>query len=198
MCSLGRKPNTCPFVVVERVRVNLTSVASQLGLTASLAIWGPWRDLAFGLVWFWFWSCTWWLVCIEDKQLKDETRFAQGWEAPESSPGMLSAFQCVYNSSRHGGEPMGLWIRLGWFSVGRDPPARSFMSPPRFLSCSRTSQGCVHIIVAQTKDNKYTLNQTSAVFDSIPEVVHYYSNEKLPFKGAEHMTLLYPVHSKVH
>ncbi|XP_021014630.1 SH2 domain-containing adapter protein E [Mus caroli] len=58
----------------------------------------------------------------------------------------------------------------------------------------KTSQGCVHIIVAQTKDNKYTLNQTSAVFDSIPEVVHYYSNAKLPFKGAEHMTLLHPVH----
>ncbi|KAF3822905.1 SH2 domain-containing adapter protein E [Mirounga angustirostris] len=62
----------------------------------------------------------------------------------------------------------------------------------------KTSQGCVHIIVAQTKDNRYTLNQTSAVFSSIPEVVHYYSNEKLPFKGAEHMTLLYPVHNKGH
>ncbi|KAF0880552.1 SHE protein, partial [Crocuta crocuta] len=61
-----------------------------------------------------------------------------------------------------------------------------------------TSQGCVHIIVAQTKDSKYTLDQTSAVFGSIPAVVHHYSSEKLPFKGAEHMTLLYPVHSKQH
>ncbi|KAL2771651.1 SH2 domain-containing adapter protein E [Daubentonia madagascariensis] len=68
----------------------------------------------------------------------------------------------------------------------------------RYSIALKTSQGCVHIIVAQTKDNKYTLNQTSAVFDSIPEVVHYYSNEKLPFKGAEHMTLLYPVHNKLH
>ncbi|KAG8519916.1 SH2 domain-containing adapter protein E, partial [Galemys pyrenaicus] len=68
----------------------------------------------------------------------------------------------------------------------------------RYSIALKTSQGCVHIIVAQTKDSKYTLNQTSAVFDSIPEVVHYYSNEKLPFKGAEHMTLLYPVHSKLH
>ncbi|XP_074174922.1 SH2 domain-containing adapter protein E [Rhinolophus sinicus] len=68
----------------------------------------------------------------------------------------------------------------------------------RYSIALKTSQGCVHIIVAQTKDNKYTLNQMSAVFDSIPEVVHYYSNEKLPFKGAEHMTLLYPVHSKLH
>lgn len=62
----------------------------------------------------------------------------------------------------------------------------------------RTSQGCVHIIVAQTKDSKYTLDQASAVFGSVPAVVHHYSSEKLPFKGAEHMTLLYPVHSKQH
>ncbi|KAK2498373.1 hypothetical protein MC885_020593 [Smutsia gigantea] len=68
----------------------------------------------------------------------------------------------------------------------------------RYSIALKTSQGCVHIIVAQTKDSKYTLNQTSAVFDSIPEVVHYYSNEKLPFKGAGHMALLYPVHSKLH
>ncbi|NXL68452.1 SHE protein, partial [Chordeiles acutipennis] len=62
----------------------------------------------------------------------------------------------------------------------------------------RTSQGCVHIIVAQTKDNKYTLSQASGVFASVPEVVHYYSTEKLPFKGAEHMALLHPVHCKLH
>ncbi|KAF1601483.1 UNVERIFIED_CONTAM: SH2 domain-containing adapter protein E, partial [Eudyptes pachyrhynchus] len=62
----------------------------------------------------------------------------------------------------------------------------------------KTSQGCVHIIVAQTKDNKYTLSQASGVFASVPEVVHYYSTEKLPFKGAEHMALLHPVHCKLY
>uniref|UniRef100_A0A8C8B2G7 SH2 domain-containing adapter protein E n=1 Tax=Otus sunia TaxID=257818 RepID=A0A8C8B2G7_9STRI len=62
----------------------------------------------------------------------------------------------------------------------------------------KTSQGPVHIIVAQTKDNKYTLSQASGVFASVPEVVHYYSTEKLPFKGAEHMALLHPVHCKLH
>lgn len=56
----------------------------------------------------------------------------------------------------------------------------------------------MHIIVAQTKDNKYTLSQASGAFASIPEVVHYYSTEKLPFKGAEHMALLHPVHCKLH
>ncbi|XP_060116698.1 SH2 domain-containing adapter protein E [Heteronotia binoei] len=64
----------------------------------------------------------------------------------------------------------------------------------------KTSQGCVHIIVAQTKDHKYTLDQTGGLFDSVPEVVCYYSTEKLPFKGAEHMTLRHPVPipSKIH
>ncbi|XP_004871524.1 SH2 domain-containing adapter protein E, partial [Heterocephalus glaber] len=68
----------------------------------------------------------------------------------------------------------------------------------RYSIALKTSQGCVHIIVAQTKDNRYTLDQTSAVFDSVPEVVRYYSSAKLPFKGAEHMSLLYPVHHKLH
>ncbi|XP_036371754.1 SH2 domain-containing adapter protein E-like [Megalops cyprinoides] len=57
----------------------------------------------------------------------------------------------------------------------------------------KTSQGCVHIIVAQTKENGYTLDQSSCVFPSIPEVVHHYSTQRLPFTGAEHMTLLHPV-----
>ncbi|XP_029700969.1 SH2 domain-containing adapter protein E-like [Takifugu rubripes] len=57
----------------------------------------------------------------------------------------------------------------------------------------KTSQGCVHIIVAQTKENSYTLDQSSCVFPSIPEVVHHYCTQRLPFNGAEHMTLLHPV-----
>uniref|UniRef100_A0A672F7W3 SH2 domain-containing adapter protein E n=1 Tax=Salarias fasciatus TaxID=181472 RepID=A0A672F7W3_SALFA len=57
----------------------------------------------------------------------------------------------------------------------------------------KTSQGCVHIIVAQTKENGYTLDQSSCVFPSIPEVVHHYCTQRLPFTGAEHMTLLHPV-----
>ncbi|KAM9824645.1 SH2 domain-containing adapter protein E-like [Neosynchiropus ocellatus] len=57
----------------------------------------------------------------------------------------------------------------------------------------KTSQGCVHIIVAQTRENTFTLDQSSCVFPSIPEVVHHYCSEQLPFHGAEHMTLLHPV-----
>lgn len=65
------------------------------------------------------------------------------------------------------------------------------------LFCSiRTSQSCVHIIVAQTKSVKglgFTLDQSSCVFSSIPELVHHYCTHRLPFTGAEHMTLQHPV-----
>ncbi|XP_046872507.1 SH2 domain-containing adapter protein E-like [Hypomesus transpacificus] len=60
----------------------------------------------------------------------------------------------------------------------------------------KTSQCCVHIIVAQTRSSKgqgFTLDQSSCVFTSIPEVVHHYCSHRLPFTGAEHMTLQYPV-----
>lgn len=70
-------------------------------------------------------------------------------------------------------------------------------SPSSALPRVRTSQGCVHIIVAQTKENGYTLDQSSCVFPSIPEVVHHYCTQRLPFNGAEHMTLLHPV-SRIH
>ncbi|XP_041649817.1 SH2 domain-containing adapter protein E [Cheilinus undulatus] len=64
----------------------------------------------------------------------------------------------------------------------------------------KTSQSCVHIIVAQTKSVKglgFTLDQSSCVFSSIPELVHYYCTHRLPFTGAEHMTLQHPV-SRTH
>ncbi|KAL3060188.1 hypothetical protein OYC64_014712 [Pagothenia borchgrevinki] len=60
----------------------------------------------------------------------------------------------------------------------------------------KTSQSCVHIIVAQTKSAKglgFTLDQSSCVFSSIPELVHRYCTHRLPFTGAEHMTLQHPV-----
>ncbi|KAM6435434.1 SH2 domain-containing adapter protein E isoform 1-T2 [Liasis olivaceus] len=69
----------------------------------------------------------------------------------------------------------------------------SEMGPSKYSIALKTSQGCVHIIVAQTKDHKYTLDQAGGLFNSVPEVVGHYSTEKLPFKGAEHMTLRYPV-----
>ncbi|XP_072317106.1 SH2 domain-containing adapter protein E [Eucyclogobius newberryi] len=60
----------------------------------------------------------------------------------------------------------------------------------------KTSHSCVHIIVAQTKNVKgpgYTLDQSSCVFPSIPELVQHYCAHRLPFNGAEHMTLQHPL-----
>lgn len=50
----------------------------------------------------------------------------------------------------------------------------------------------MHMKLAKTKE-KYILGQNSPPFDSVPEVIHYYTAKKLPIKGAEHLSLLYPV-----
>ncbi|XP_057203566.1 SH2 domain-containing adapter protein F isoform X5 [Triplophysa rosa] len=57
----------------------------------------------------------------------------------------------------------------------------------------KSSQGFMHMKLSRTKDNKYVLGQNSCLFDNVPEIIHFYSSRKLPIKGAEHMSLLYPV-----
>ncbi|XP_024295889.1 SH2 domain-containing adapter protein F isoform X5 [Oncorhynchus tshawytscha] len=57
----------------------------------------------------------------------------------------------------------------------------------------KSSQGFMHMKLSRTKENKYILGLNSCPFDSVPEIIHFYSSRKLPIKGAEHMSLLYPV-----
>ncbi|XP_067410624.1 SH2 domain-containing adapter protein D [Emydura macquarii macquarii] len=57
----------------------------------------------------------------------------------------------------------------------------------------RSSQGFMHMKFTRTRESKYVLGQNSAPFDSIPEVIHYYTARELPVKGAEHLSLFYPV-----
>ncbi|XP_074522696.1 SH2 domain-containing adapter protein F isoform X3 [Halichoeres trimaculatus] len=57
----------------------------------------------------------------------------------------------------------------------------------------KSSQGFMHMKLSRTKENKYILGQNSCPFDSVPEIINFYSSRKLPIKGAEHMSLLYPV-----
>ncbi|KAM4748136.1 SH2 domain-containing adapter protein F isoform 1-T1 [Rhinophrynus dorsalis] len=57
----------------------------------------------------------------------------------------------------------------------------------------KSSQGFMHMKLSRTKENKYVLGQNSPPFDSVPEIIHHYASRKLPIKGAEHMSLLYPV-----
>ncbi|XP_072113270.1 SH2 domain-containing adapter protein F-like [Mobula birostris] len=56
----------------------------------------------------------------------------------------------------------------------------------------KSSQGFMHMKLTRAKD-KYILGQNSLPFNSVPEVIHYYTTRKLPIKGAEHLSLLYPV-----
>ncbi|KAM6962698.1 src homology 2 domain containing transforming protein D, b [Aplochiton taeniatus] len=57
----------------------------------------------------------------------------------------------------------------------------------------RSCQGFMHMKFSQGKDGKFVLGQNSAPFDTIPEVVHFYTTHKLPIRGAEHLSLLFPV-----
>ncbi|XP_062456156.1 SH2 domain-containing adapter protein B [Rhea pennata] len=56
----------------------------------------------------------------------------------------------------------------------------------------KSSQGFMHMKLMKTKE-KYILGQNSPPFDTVPEVIHYYTTRKLPIRGAEHLSLLYPV-----
>jgi hypothetical protein len=38
-----------------------------------------------------------------------------------------------------------------------------------------------------------SLGKDSEHFYSVPELVHYYSKNRLPIKGAEHIALLFPL-----
>uniref|UniRef100_A0A3Q2H2S1 SH2 domain containing adaptor protein B n=1 Tax=Equus caballus TaxID=9796 RepID=A0A3Q2H2S1_HORSE len=60
------------------------------------------------------------------------------------------------------------------------------------LEKQMSNQGFMHMKLTKTKE-KYVLGQNSPPFDSVPEVIHYYTTRKLPIKGAEHLSLLYPV-----
>ncbi|XP_040053796.2 SH2 domain-containing adapter protein F isoform X1 [Gasterosteus aculeatus] len=57
----------------------------------------------------------------------------------------------------------------------------------------KSSQGFMHMKLSRTKESNYILGQNSGPFNSVPEIIHFYSSRKLPIKGAEHMSLLYPV-----
>lgn len=45
----------------------------------------------------------------------------------------------------------------------------------------------------RSADGRYVLGENSPPFSTIPEVIHFYTTHKLPIRGAEHMSLLYPV-----
>ncbi|XP_062945267.1 SH2 domain-containing adapter protein F isoform X2 [Cynocephalus volans] len=66
-------------------------------------------------------------------------------------------------------------------------------SKNEFSLSLKSSQGFMHMKLSRNKEHKYVLGQNSPPFSSVPEIVHHYASRKLPIKGAEHMSLLYPV-----
>lgn len=61
--------------------------------------------------------------------------------------------------------------------------------PLSFRSC----KGFMHMKFTRSADGRYILGENSPPFCTIPEVIHYYTTHKLPIRGAEHTSLLYPV-----
>ncbi|XP_024121829.1 SH2 domain-containing adapter protein F isoform X2 [Oryzias melastigma] len=57
----------------------------------------------------------------------------------------------------------------------------------------RSCNGFMHMKFTRTADGRYVLGENSPPFSSIPEVIHHYTTHKLPIRGAEHMSLMYPV-----
>uniref|UniRef100_A0A1A8FAN4 Src homology 2 domain containing transforming protein D, a n=1 Tax=Nothobranchius korthausae TaxID=1143690 RepID=A0A1A8FAN4_9TELE len=57
----------------------------------------------------------------------------------------------------------------------------------------RSCKGFMHMKFTPSADGHYVLGENSPPFSTIPEVIHYYTTHKLPIRGAEHMSLLYPV-----
>ncbi|XP_067099986.1 SH2 domain-containing adapter protein F-like [Osmerus mordax] len=57
----------------------------------------------------------------------------------------------------------------------------------------RSCKGFMHMKFTQSADGRFVLGENSPPFSTIPEVIHYYTTHKLPIRGAEHLSLLYPV-----
>ena len=56
----------------------------------------------------------------------------------------------------------------------------------------RNNNSFMHLKIV-CEQNKYILGQFSKPFDTVPEMIHYYSVNKLNIKGAIHKKLLHPI-----
>ena len=58
---------------------------------------------------------------------------------------------------------------------------------------SRSSHGYMHMRIQLTPSGHYILGQFSRPFASIADMVNYYTVNRLPIKGAEHVSLKAPL-----
>lgn len=61
----------------------------------------------------------------------------------------------------------------------------------------RSINGFMHMKIVANSDGRYILGQFSQPFYSIAQMVNYYSVNKLPIKGAEHICLSHPIKHEV-
>ncbi|GAV03228.1 hypothetical protein RvY_13684 [Ramazzottius varieornatus] len=64
------------------------------------------------------------------------------------------------------------------------------------LAC-KASCGFMHLKVHRQPDDLYRLADFNRVFLRVTDLIEYYSSERLPIRGAEHMMLLHPVHQQL-
>jgi hypothetical protein len=71
---------------------------------------------------------------------------------------------------------------------------RETNSPENVVCFYRSARGFMHMRIQQCPETgKFILGQFSKPFDNIPEMIHHYTVNRLPIRGAEHMCLLHPV-----
>jgi len=59
--------------------------------------------------------------------------------------------------------------------------------------CYRSVAGFMHMKIVANHDGRFILGQFSQPFYNIAQMLHYYTMNKLPIKGAEHISLSIPV-----
>ena len=62
--------------------------------------------------------------------------------------------------------------------------------------CFRSSRGFMHMRIQRTSasgQQSFILGQFSKPFATVPAMIHHYTLNRLPIRGAEHMCLLRPI-----
>jgi len=63
-----------------------------------------------------------------------------------------------------------------------------------FLYIFRSARGYMHMRIRRDPLNRdFQLSDFERRFITIPEMIHHYTRNRLPIKGAEHMCLMQPV-----
>jgi len=82
----------------------------------------------------------------------------------------------------------------GSFLVRTCDLSTSYRHGPYYSIAIKSAKGFMHLKIVRDGEGNFVLGVFSQAFKSIPEMIHYYSINRLPIRGAEHMSLRHPVH----